>query len=117
MSFTRFLAVAVLLACVASSVAGACSSGTSESSGQGGEGPRITGAGGFGSGGLLDSCGDDVCGAEFGEDCETCTSDCGDCAPGCFDDTCDSASETCTNCPSDCGACASACGDRVCDEA
>lgn len=56
---------------------------------------------------LATDCGNNLC--ERGEDCSTCSFDCGDCAV-CGDSTCD-AGETCSNCSWDCGQCP---GWKVC---
>lgn len=49
------------------------------------------------------ACGNRVC--ELGEDCTSCSSDCGTCADECGDSVC-SPSETCGGCTDDCGECA-----------
>ncbi len=56
------------------------------------------------------ACGDGICGA--GENCTTCSVDCGLCT-SCGDHTCQ-ASETCSSCPEDCNVCPK-CGDGYCN--
>jgi hypothetical protein len=48
-------------------------------------------------------CGDKTCNGS--ETCTTCPGDCGKCATGCGNGTCEAATETCENCAKDCGAC------------
>jgi len=57
------------------------------------------------------ACGDGAC--DPGEACDTCSQDCGACAPGCGNGVC-SPNESCQSCPTDCGACPP-CGDGACD--
>lgn len=59
--------------------------------------------------GACPTCGDNIC--QWGEDCSTCSQDCGAC-PTCGDGTCDS-TETCGTCTQDCGACV--CHDKCVD--
>lgn len=54
-------------------------------------------------------CGDGIC---YGEDCSTCSDDCGAC-PYCGDAECNG-TEDCNSCETDCGACP-VCGDGVCN--
>jgi len=56
----------------------------------------------------LPSCGDGKCAPT--EDCKSCPSDCGNCAPGCGNGKCDP-NEDCKSCPPDCGRCPGTCGD------
>nr|MBA4404665.1 hypothetical protein [Nanoarchaeum sp.] len=49
---------------------------------------------------VIPTCGDSLC--EIGEDCFTCSFDCGECICG---DTFCEGNETCNNCPIDCGNC------------
>ena len=74
-----------------------------------GEGPPASLRGGMGN---PAGCGDGMC--EGGEDCRSCASDCGMCAPSCGDGTCNE-NEDCAACSSDCGMCAPSCGDGTCD--
>lgn len=57
-------------------------------------------------------CGDGKCDKGIGEDCGTCSSDCGECqrTPGCGDGKCDPG-ETSSECPGDCK---DVCGDGIC---
>ena len=57
-------------------------------------------------------CGDSNC--DPGEDCSTCSSDCGACPAVCGDAICD-AGEDSVSCPSDCFPIGPICGDAVCD--
>lgn len=63
-------------------------------------------------------CGDDHCKGGYGEDCDNCPQDCGQCPPEgpvCGNNTCESG-EDCDNCRSDCGQCPTAyCGDGICN--
>ncbi len=56
-------------------------------------------------------CGNDECEMSDGEDCSTCSKDCGVCPPKCGDGQCNGG-ETCDSCSADCGEC---CGDGTCD--
>jgi len=58
------------------------------------------------------SCGNGVC--QPGEDCSTCSVDCGACPPVCGNETCEPG-ESCSTCGSDCGACPPACGGGTCE--
>ncbi len=53
-------------------------------------------------------CGDGICTPAYEENCSTCSTDCGACAPICGDETCNGA-ETCLNCSTDCGICPEIC--------
>ena len=48
------------------------------------------------------ACGDGAC--DPTEACDTCSQDCGACAPGCGNGVCNP-NESCQSCPGDCGAC------------
>ncbi len=68
------------------------------------------------------ACGDGTCSGGAGEDCESCSSDCGSCPepmPTCGDGSCDSdVGEDCNTCSADCGSCPEpmpTCGDSSCD--
>jgi hypothetical protein len=61
--------------------------------------------------GACPACGDGDCNGD--ETCSNCAQDCGQCPPQCGDDDCNG-SETCTSCPSDCGNCPDDCGDGQC---
>mmetsp|Transcript_28084 Transcript_28084/g.40673 ORF Transcript_28084/g.40673 Transcript_28084/m.40673 type:complete len:492 (+) Transcript_28084:98-1573(+) len=71
--------------------------------------------GGDGPGGPDLYCGDGICTAEIGEDCNTCADDCNTCVEECGDGIC-SMAEACDSCPSDCGVCPPVCGDGYCDD-
>lgn len=97
---------------------GAGAGETTTGSGAGETGPSgsgPSGAGPAGSGpttGAGVTCGDAVCGP--GEDCVSCTGDCGACAATCGDAACQS-DETCVSCPQDCGTCPAVCGNAACE--
>ncbi len=67
----------------------------------------------FGCGTCGAACGDDVC--DDGEDCLTCSGDCGACPPDpCGDGLCGT-DEDCVTCSADCGVCPpKSCGDGYC---
>jgi hypothetical protein len=56
-----------------------------------------------------------ICEPGLGESCNTCATDCGNCA-GCGDGVCAPlAGESCNSCPGDCGPCNAQCGDGQCN--
>jgi hypothetical protein len=63
---------------------------------------------------MTGTCGDGACDAASGEDCVSCTADCGACAMAgaCGNGLC-MANESCVSCPDDCGSCPG-CGDGLC---
>ena len=60
------------------------------------------------------TCGNGVCDSGAGEDCMSCPSDCGTCAPSCGNGLCEPG-EDCMSCPFDCGTCAPSCGNGLCE--
>lgn len=60
-------------------------------------------------------CGNQTCSGDAGENCKTCSQDCGPCSNVCGDELC-GAGETCANCMFDCGKCPAECGDGICAE-
>src|SRR5688500_12569126 len=85
-------------------------SGAAEGAGAGE--PTSSPAGPGATTGAGPSCGDATCGP--GENCVSCSDDCGPCAATCGDATCQ-ADESCVSCPQDCGACPAECGNAACE--